>query len=60
MSKTGSDNHRVLEYDTDDENVPGFEGKLRSEDPANDMGFPAENPLRLHTCPFKQSLMDTG
>ena len=38
----------------------GFEGKLRSEDPVNDLGFPAENPLQLHTCPCKQSLMDIG
>ena len=43
MSKTGSDNHWVLEDDIDDANGAS-EDKLRSEDPANDLGFFSYKP----------------
>ena len=49
MSKTGSDNHRVLEDDTDDENganIPKINGDLRTQRMI--WGFSAINPLIAH------------
>ena len=56
MSKLEADNLLVLKDDTDDENGASIL-KINKDMGTQRMlwGFPAKNPLRLHTCPCKQS-----
>ena len=61
VGKLEADNHQVLEDDTDDENgasIMKINIDLRTQQMI--WGFQLKNPLWLHMCPYKQSLMDIG
>ena len=51
-----ADDHLVLKDDSDDENGASILKINRDLETQRMLwGFPTKNPLRLHTCPCKQS-----